>query len=288
MILLALLLWQGAGSTQKGERALPEPGPFLEGVRAHLRSDRLLLSQYVYTERRRECQLDRHGNIKKTTERVYEVYPSLEEGQSYTRLISKDGKALSTQELGKQDRAHDKKVRERALKLEREGTDEKFRRQAKEAEEKQQEEKVVGELFRLYRISLVGREEIEGESAIRVTFEPDADYRPAASEVKLLKKVAGTAWFGEKDYELIRLEARVIDNITLGLGILARLNKGATAVFRRRRVNGEIWLPAEARFAGTARILLLKGMRIESVSEFSDYRKFTVTTSTTLSQRKLP
>ena len=56
------------------------------------------------------------------------------------------------------------------------------------------------------------------------------------------------------------------------------LNKGAKGIVLRRRVNNEIWLPAEERFSGTGRLLLLKGLRVELVSGFSDYRKFTVDT----------
>jgi len=66
----------------------------------------------------------------------------------------------------------------------------------------------------------------------------------------------------------------------LGLGLLARLHKGSRASLLRRKVNGEIWLPAQARFSGSARLLLFKGLRLDGLSEYSDYRKFQVATST--------
>jgi hypothetical protein len=277
--LLVLILPIGVQARpQQSERPLPELAGFLDGVRTHLRSDRLLLSQYTYTEKDIARELDKKGNVKSKHELVYEVYPSLEEGLSYRRLISKDGKPSSQKEIDKQDRAQDKKMRERAQTLAREGTDERARRQAKEAEEKRKEDEVIDELFKLYEIHMTDREILEGNPAIVLTFQPRAGYKPRSKEAKSLAKVAGSAWFGEQDHELIRIEFKLLDDFSLGLGLVLRLDKGAAAVFQRRRINGEIWLPAEVRFNGTGRLLLFKGLKIEATSQYSDYRKFTVET----------
>jgi hypothetical protein len=44
-------------------------------------------------------------------------------------------------------------------------------------------------------------------------------------------------------------------------------------------VNDEIWLPEQVTWTASARVLLLKRLRLRGVSEFSGYRKFTVDTS---------
>jgi len=98
-------------------------------------------------------------------------------------------------------------------------------------------------------------------------------------EGKILKKVAGRAWISEGDHEVIRIEAKLLENFGLGGGILVRLNKGATITFQRRKVNDEIWLPAEAHFTVTGRLLMLKGVCVDVTGEFTDYRKFTVETN---------
>ncbi len=51
--------------------------------------------------------------------------------------------------------------------------------------------------------------------------------------------------------------------------MLARLNPGAHAMFQRRLVNNEIWLPAQVHFTGSARVLLVKGVRVDTTSEYS-------------------
>jgi hypothetical protein len=79
----------------------------------------------------------------------------------------------------------------------------------------------------------------------------------------------------------VRVEIEAIDDLSIGLGLLARVHKGTTASYQRRKVNDEIWLPAEVSWTASARVLLLKTLRIRGTAEFSGYRKFTVDTSTT-------
>jgi hypothetical protein len=277
--IIVLLMLQISGAAPQLTDNLPDLNAFLQGVRSNLRSDRLLQVQYTYNLKETETQLDKNGNPKKVEVKEYEVYPSLDEEFTYMRLIAQNGLPLDPEKIEKQDRGYDKKIKEREKDLEKEGTNERARRNQREEEEKRKENQVIDELFRLYEIKMVGREVIDGRSAIQLTFQPVSDAKPATKEGKLLVKVAGRAWVCEEDHQVMRIEAELIDNISFGLGFLARLNKGAKAAFVRRRVNNEIWLPAAAHFSGTARVLLLKGIRIQNDSEFSGYKKFTVETS---------
>ena len=58
--ILVLLL---TGAAQLPERPLPDKDVFLREIRRHLRSDRLLLSQYTYTETQTERKLDKNGCV---------------------------------------------------------------------------------------------------------------------------------------------------------------------------------------------------------------------------------
>ena len=262
----------------QSERPLPGLDDFLKEVRKHLRSDRLLLSQYTYTAKDTVRELDGKGKIKSTHESIYEVYPSYEPGLTYRRLIVKDGKPTSPQDLEKQDRKQDKKLKDHEKKLEREGIGARERRQAKEAEEKRKEEIAIDEMFRLYQIRMEGRETLDEHPAVILSFQPRPDFKPKTDEGKILAKIAGRAWFNEQDCELARMEVKLIDNISLGWGLLARLNRGAAGVLQRRKINNEIWLPAEVHFTGSARLLLLKGMNVDFRGQYSDFLKFTVET----------
>ncbi|HEV8132203.1 MAG TPA: hypothetical protein VGQ81_13195 [Acidobacteriota bacterium] len=280
--LLAAVLSLEAGEPQQApEKPLPELNSFLQGVRKKLHSDRLLLSQYTYNEKVTVERLDKNGKIKDTEVRVYEVYPSLEKRRTYRRLISKNGKPLSAKELEENDKKQQKKTLEGARKANVESAGERQRRLAREAEERRKEEEAIDEAFRMYDIRRLGREVIDGQEVIQFAFTPRPGFKPQTESGKILKKFAGRAWFGERDFELVRIDMRMLEDFSLGWGILARLGKGATVTAQRHRVNDEIWLPASSRFSGNLRVLLFKGIRANVTQEFSDYKKFTVDTSVT-------
>jgi hypothetical protein len=279
MLALCAVGPQVASQDQQAPAPLPELEPFLKEVRQKLRTDRALLSQYTYTVRSIERSLDDKGNVKKIEEEISESYESLVPALSYRRVISRNGKPVPQEELEKQDRKHEKRVQEHERKLEREGKNAREERLAKEEEERRKEAAILDELFALYEIRMVRRDTLEGVSSILVEFAPRSAYKPKSDEAKILKKIAGRAWICEDDHEVVRVEAELLENHGIGGGILARLNRGSTLLFQRRRVNDEIWLPAEARFTGSGRILLFKGIRIDVTTEFFDYRKFMVDTN---------
>ncbi len=268
---------QGQGPTQ-GEEApanspLPELRPFLDEVRARLHSDETLLEEYTFTEKHVEKELDAKGGVKKVKSETYEVYPSLEPGHTYRRLVERDGRTLTEKELAREDRKHEKKVGDPT------DAEAEAKRAEKRLESRRKETARIEELFRIYEIRIAGRELVDGRNTIRLTFEPRRAVEPSGRAGKVLKTFAGQAWVDEEDRQVVRVDAELVDNLSFGLGILARLHKGSRASLLRRKVNGEIWLPAVARFTGSARFLLFKGLRIDAVSEYSDYRKFQVDTS---------
>ena len=276
-ILLALL--QAGTDTADSTKNLPELDGFLRNVRANLRSDRLLQSQYTYNLRQTRIHLDKEGNPEKTEVDEFEVFPSLDEKYTYERQTVEDGKPLDPEEIEKQDRSHEKKLKKRAKELEQEGLDERTRRLRKEEEERRKEDRIVDELFRMYEFSMVRRDLIGRTPAILLEFRPRPGFKPSSREAKFLSHLAGRAWFCEEDRQLMRAEVEFIDNVSFGKGLLARLHKGTKASILRRRVNGEIWLPAEATVEGSLRILLFKKIRIRTINEYSDYRKFVVDTA---------
>ena len=264
------------------DRPLPEVRGFLDKVRQGLHTDDYLLEEYTFTERRLEQRLDGNGRIKEEKREVFEVYPSARAPFTYRRLVERDGRPLPAAEIAEQDRDHEKKV---AKATGGGATAEEKRRRAL-AEREQRERKVVDELFDIYDIAFVRRESLEGRLAILVTFQPRPGIKPSTRAGKVMQKFSGRAWVDEEDYQVVRAEAELLDTFSYGLGVLARLYKGAVASFQRRKVNGEVWLPSEARFRGKARLLLLKGLHVDSRSEYSDYKKFQVATDEAITPEK--
>jgi hypothetical protein len=264
---------QARGRTQ--DASLPDTRAFLEEVRRNLASDETLLENYTFTEDYVERRLDSGGGIKKVEQKRYEVYPSVEPGKVYRRLVESDGRKLTEQELTQQDRKHEERSERR---LSRHAGEDDETRKARLEGDTEKEREVVDEVFRMDDIRIAGRETIDGRPTIVVTFVPKPGYKPVTKGAKVIQKLDGRAWIDEQDKQLVRLEGRLLENVGVGPAKLARLQKGATAYFQRRKVNGEIWLPAEARFSGAAKVFLFFGGRLELQSRYSDYKKFSVGT----------
>jgi len=133
---------------------------------------------------------------------------------------------------------------------------------------------------------MTGRERIEGHDTIAFSLTPKADARPRTTEGGQMRHFKVQAWISESDYELVKLDAEAIDTLSFGLGVLARLHKGAKLSFLRRKINDEVWLPAVASYSGSARVSLLFMLRRAGSSEFSGYRKYSVDTSSTVATPK--
>lgn len=274
LLLGILLAAPGALPAQDASAPLPDARAFLAQVRDNLHSDDYLLDEYTFTERRTERQFDAKGRIKEEKHEVYEVYPSSRSRLTYRKLVARNGSPLPAEELAEQDRDYEKKVARATAG----GEAAEAKRQKRRLERAQREQELVDELFRVYDIVIQGREVLDGRSALLVTFSPRPGVKPSNKAGKVLQKFSGRAWVDEQDLQVVRAEAELLDTFSYGMGVLARLYKGATASFVRRKVNGEVWLPVQARFRGHARLLLLKGLRIDSLSEYAGYRKFEVAT----------
>jgi hypothetical protein len=275
VVLLGATSSAQAPAPQDQEQPLPEAKAFLQEFRSALRRDSKLLADYTYAEKDTVIDLDSSGKPKKTETKVYQVLYGAEEWQTYRRLIMKDGKPLSTKELDKQDREERDRVEKEKRK--RAGWSE-SKRKEEQAKEDRKEREIMDDVFGLYDIRLVRRETVDGRSAILVTYKPKPEFKPKTDEGKILQHIGGRAWIAENDRQLARLEAEATETISIGAGILARVSKGSTFTFERRKINDEIWLPVRAELLLNGRLMLLKGLNQRQIAEYSDHRKYTVDT----------
>jgi hypothetical protein len=272
-----------AAFPQRQEKSLPEQTSFMEEFRKNLHAPDKLLSRYTYTENETEITLDSKGKIKKTETNVYHVFHGTEEWQTYERQISKNGVPLTQKELEKQDRKERERVENETRK--RASWSEAKRKQEKAKAEREELES-TDDIFATFEYQFVRREMLNGVSAILVNFKPKKNYKPKTGDAKNLQHVAGRAWIAEDDHQLVKLEAEVIDQIKIGAGLLAKLQKGSTLALELLKINDEIWLPVKFEMLLNGRLLLLKGLNMRIIVEFSEHKKFNV--DTILDFREIP
>jgi hypothetical protein len=242
-------------------------------------------SQYTYTETVSEMSLDGSGKVKKSKQQVFEVTPTRVPYMTFSRQIIKDGVAVSQKDLDRQDAANEKALaKEEAVlaKNKAQKTKEAAGRKPDAphppavAPPRKMEESPV---LRATDFQLVRREFIDGHPVILMTFKPNPKYKDGGDAfMKVLQRTSGRVWVSETDYELVKIEADVDKTVNFGLGLLAKLQPGSRGIFEWRKVNNEVWLPHRQEFTAKVRIFLVKGQNTRELHEYSNHKKYTVST----------
>jgi hypothetical protein len=280
VVLVAVLMLAEGAAPQ--DRPLPELQPFLKEVRARLETDASRQFGYSYVETRREIAIDGRGRRRDRSVTVLESYPGFPGEDRWERVIEREGKPVPEAELRKTDEERRKQAERYTRRLTAQTPADKARVERDFAERRRERAAMVDDVFVVFDVAMLGREPIDGHDTIAFTLQPRPTSRPRTREGRILKSFRAKAWVSESDFELARLDVEAVDTVSIGLGVLARIHKGTTASFTRRKVNDEAWLPARVEYEVSARVLLLKRLRQGGVSEFSRYRKGTVATTESL------
>lgn len=235
-------LLQAAGA--RDVAPLPDPKPFFDSVRTNLARSQEEQKLYAYRERRTDLDLNPFGRIGTNGSRVVEVTP-LPGGTALTRrVLERDGTPVLNSTPVRRD-----------VRMTLQGRS------------------VVEDVVSTLDVALDRRDRLDGRSAIVATFKARRDAKPRTREGRLARGFAGEIWIDEQAREVVKVDARAIDDLSFGYGVVGRLNKGATVTVRREPVAGNLWLPVSIRFDGEGRALLFRKLRINFAVDWFDYRK---------------
>lgn len=235
------------------------------------------ISNYAYTEKRTEREINDKGEVKKEKVTVYEIYP-LPGGGAFYKLISENGVPLSAERAAKQD----KKIAEDVAKYEQE-------QQKREQKKKEEAEKNKGQVVKkkdddddvsvsvfLRACEFVSprRERIRDREAVVFDFRPRPGFRPKTTAEEIVTKLAGVIWIDPVDKTVIRLEAKLGQSFKVGGGLVASIRPGSAFAFEQTRMSEGVWLPRLMQVNFTAKVLIFKSIEANETREFSDYRRF--------------
>jgi len=222
---------------------------------------------YTFIQHTEQRDLDSQGAVKRVTTRDYDV--TLLEGSPYMRLIRRNGRPLPPDEERKEREKLERSIAGRMKETPAE-------RAARLAEWKRRQEKQRGPLREIpdaFDLRLAGEERLDGRDIYVIDATPRPGYRGKDRIGKNFPKLKGRLWIDKQTYEWVKAEAEVLDTISYGF-ILVRVQPGTKLVLEQARVNDEVWLPKRFHADGTARVGLLKKIRLEYEMSFGNYRKF--------------
>lgn len=255
------------------ERPLPSADAFFAAARERLASNALLQRRYMFKERRTELKLNPFGQMGTGVVEVFQVFPAVEDDMIYRRLIERDGRPIPADELAKQDREYGARYADWQRELAGEGADDREARARREEVTRRKEQAQAKELLNLFDFTIVRREQLDGDSAIVVRFAPKPNARPSSREGRVAYAFSGEALVHEHELEVMKVEGTSGTSVAFGWGMIARLNEGATVLMTRRRTHG-VWLPAETKFSGGGRALVVRKVTIDYSRQYFDYVPF--------------
>ena len=278
-----LVVWLLPVTAGAQDRPLPELQSFMAQVRTRLQTDNERQRSYIYVETQRERKLDGAGRTRTESVKVVESYPPLPgEDDRWERVLEEGGRRKSEAELARQDAERQKTAEAVAKRLSSPSAADRAKATRDYEQSRKEALDRINDIFVVYDIAMVGRERFEGRDTIVLTLEPRAKARPVTREGKWMQYFRCRAWISESDHELVKANVEAIRDANIGFGVLARMNTGTVMTFTRRFINNEVWLPARVDYTIKARVLMLKRFLQGGTIEFSNYRKFTVDTATTI------
>jgi len=222
-------------------------------VRDRITESRNHLDRYGYYEEDIEIQLDRSGGEVSREARVYVVSPAPPGGEPDSRLISVDGRPPTPDE-----REEDEERR----------ADERDSQEAAKARERRRE--AVEDLRRGLTVRIDGREIVDGRQVTILAFEPRPGAKLRSRAGLLIRAMKGRIWVTPSG-DITRAEAELIDDVSVGWGLIARVWKGAS-LRARQQPQGDMWLPLDMNAEARGRTLLFRTFRTRYVVRFWGYK----------------
>jgi len=226
-----------------------------------------LVRNYTYQQREVKKHLGRHGEVKSSYTRTWDVTNLY--GEPYARLIQKDDKPLTA----KEEEREEEKLEKFVSKRKGESEEDRQKRQAKEKKERNEERAFLGEVLNAYDFRIAGEEIVDGRDVWVINATPRKDFHPKHAYASLFSKIKGTVWIDKQEYTWVKVEGEAIDTMRVGL-ILARIHKGTRFSVDQVRLNNEVWLKRRFYLEASARVLLLSNRAVELEYTFSNYKKF--------------
>jgi hypothetical protein len=268
----------------EGSRPLPELEPLLKAL--HENQDKIYEMRERYTCRLVEIERkhDGDGRIKESETKTYEVTPV---GSEFVeRLMSVNGRELSSSEREKEDKRVLKEVEEILKKREKKEQQEERARAKGEKKKEDDDDIEIKDFLRISEITSIRREMFRGHEVIAFDFEPRKGFKPKSRAEDIVSKLAGTIWVDEVAQQIARLEARFTDSFKIGGGMLASIGASTAFSFEQEKIGDEVWLPSSMEANLSARVLLLAKFNRSIERRYSDYKKYQIDSKYDLTKPK--
>lgn len=184
------------------------------------------------------------------------------EGLLLARTLTWNGKVPSAEEQAKEDRRLERLIT---------SADERSKKAAEQKDDAQRALRILRALPTSSLYTLDGHENIAGRDTIRLAFKPNPKFSPEAKETYLLKAAEGKMWIDAESNRMVRLDATITDSVSIGWGLLGKIDKGGKLFLEQAIVKGGQWRMTALRIDATGKALIFKSIRIKQHQSGTNY-----------------
>lgn len=268
---------------RKSQVQLPDLKTLFKEIDNNQKAIDKIKENYAGSRAEEETEYESNGKVKKIEKREYTFFYL--SGDEVSTLVKKDDKPLSEDEQKKENERVQKEIRDiQKREAKKEAKKEKDKEQGKE--EKNGDEPGIEVFLRACQFVNPRQERFRGQDVLVFDFEPNPEFKAHKLEEKVVQKLAGVVWIDEKVHDVARLEAYFVGDMKFAGGLFANLQKGTSFVLEQAFINNEVWLPTYEEAHVGVRVLLVKGIKVNEVTRYSDYKKFNVETLATIGNPK--
>ncbi|MGD0617092.1 MAG: hypothetical protein ABSB67_05470 [Bryobacteraceae bacterium] len=219
---------------------------------------------YEFLQRVELRRLDAEGKAKSSDVRTYDV--TLQEGTPYRQLVQRGDRALPPAEARKEQGSLARSFAERR----KETSAVRARRLSAFERRPDWEREAWHELPDAFAFRLAGEGILDGHHVFIIDAMPRAGYQPRSLTGRLFRSLRGRFWVDQQDHQMVKVEAEVIDTISVGF-FLVRVAQGSRATVEFTCIGGGVWVPERLEVFASARLGLLQTLRIEQRVQYSQY-----------------
>lgn len=119
--------------------------------------------------------------------------------------------------------------------------------------------------------TFLGREERNGRTLLKFSAEPNPNYKPTSRNTSFFANVRAVGWVDEASSQIVRFDAEIFKDISVGGGILGKVYRGGRFVLEQAEVAPGIWLPTLYQFDFDGRKFFFS-FDVHETTEASRYR----------------
>ncbi len=123
--------------------------------------------------------------------------------------------------------------------------------------ETQRRIKMVKAFPKAFIFEFAGRE----NGLLQFTFRPNPQFSPKDRETQMYRGMVGAVWLEPEQERIVRIEGKLVKDVSFGWGILGHLNKGGIYEIAQTQVNPGVWRINRLNVDVKGRIFLVEGFR---------------------------